>query len=113
MLGALAAGAARSHHRAVVVLGIVTLLLTVAAGLDRVGLGAAAAGAMAMARPAAAAEAIETGIPISSNPTWDGLELSLRTGVSEALLGQKTAKQALDGVAQEWQRSLRRAGIIK
>lgn len=63
--------------------------------------------------PTAAAAAIETGIPIASNPTWDGLELSLRTGVSEALLGQKTAKQALDGVALEWQRNLRRAGIIK
>jgi hypothetical protein len=29
------------------------------------------------------------------------------------LLGQKSAKQALDGVALEWQRNLRRAGIIK
>jgi ABC-type glycerol-3-phosphate transport system substrate-binding protein len=63
--------------------------------------------------PAAAAEAIDTGIPISSHPAWDGLELSLRTGVSEALLGQKTAKQALDGVALEWQRILRRAGVTK
>jgi ABC-type glycerol-3-phosphate transport system substrate-binding protein len=63
--------------------------------------------------PAAAAAAIETGIPISANPAWDGLELSYRTGVSEALLGQKTAKQALDGVALEWQRDLRRAGILK
>jgi ABC-type glycerol-3-phosphate transport system substrate-binding protein len=63
--------------------------------------------------PAAAAEAIETGIPTPSNPAWDGLELSLRAGVSETLLGQKTAKQALDDVAREWQRNLRRAGIIK
>jgi ABC-type glycerol-3-phosphate transport system substrate-binding protein len=63
--------------------------------------------------PAAAAEAIETGIPISSNPAWDGLELSFRTGVSQALLGQKTAKQALNDVALEWQRNLRRAGVIK
>jgi hypothetical protein len=31
--------------------------------------------------------------------------------VSETLLGQKTAKQALDGVAADWQRSLRRAGV--
>jgi len=29
------------------------------------------------------------------------------------LLGQKTAKQALDDVALEWQRNLRRAGVIK
>jgi multiple sugar transport system substrate-binding protein len=63
--------------------------------------------------PAAAAEAIETGIPTPSNPAWDGLELSLRAGVSQTLLGQKTAKQALDDVAREWQRNLRRAGIIK
>jgi ABC-type glycerol-3-phosphate transport system substrate-binding protein len=63
--------------------------------------------------PPAAAEAIETGIPISQEPAWDGLEISLRTGVSEALLGQKTAKQALQGVAGEWRRNLRRAGIGK
>jgi ABC-type glycerol-3-phosphate transport system substrate-binding protein len=63
--------------------------------------------------PTAAAEAIETGIPISQDPAWDGLEISLRTGVSETLLGQKTAKQALQGVAGEWRRNLRRAGIIK
>ena len=63
--------------------------------------------------PTAAAEAIETGIPISQDPAWDGLEISLRTGVSEALLGQKTAKLALQGVAGEWRRNLRRAGIIK
>src|SRR5256712_2173274 len=49
--------------------------------------------------PSAAAEAIETGIPISQDPAWDGLEIALRTGVSETLLGQKTAKQALQGVA--------------
>jgi multiple sugar transport system substrate-binding protein len=63
--------------------------------------------------PAVAAEAIETGIPAPSHPAWDGLELSLRASVSQALLGQKTAKQALDDVAREWQRNLRRAGVIK
>src|SRR6267142_765922 len=63
--------------------------------------------------PSAAAEAIETGIPISQDPAWDGLEIALRTGVSETLLGQKTAKQALQGVAGEWRRNLRRAGILK
>ena len=61
----------------------------------------------------AAAEAIEDGISTPSNPAWDGLELSLRASVSQALLGQKTAKQALDDVAREWQRNLRRAGVIK
>jgi ABC-type glycerol-3-phosphate transport system substrate-binding protein len=63
--------------------------------------------------PTAAAEAIETGIPISQDPAWDGLEIALRTGVSETLLGQKTAKVALQGVAGEWRRNLRRAGILK
>ena len=61
--------------------------------------------------PPVAAAAIETGIPTPAHPAWDTLELSLRTGVSEALLGQKTAKQALDAVAADWQRGLRRAGI--
>ncbi len=61
--------------------------------------------------PPVAAAAIETGIPTPAHPAWDTLELSLRTGVSETLLGQKTAKQALDAVAADWQRSLRRAGI--
>ena len=60
-----------------------------------------------------AAQAIETGVPTPAHPVWDTLELSLRTGVSETLLGQKTAKQALDAVATDWQRSLRRAGIGK
>ena len=31
--------------------------------------------------------------------------------ISQTLLGQKTAKQALDELAADWQRSLRRAGI--
>jgi ABC-type glycerol-3-phosphate transport system substrate-binding protein len=61
--------------------------------------------------PPVAAEAIETGFPTMAHPAWDTLELTLRTGISEALLGQKTAKQALDGVAADWQRGLRRAGI--
>jgi multiple sugar transport system substrate-binding protein len=63
--------------------------------------------------PPVAAEAIETGIPTPAHPAWDTLELSLRAGLSEALLGRKTAKQALDEVARDWQRNLRRAGVIK
>jgi multiple sugar transport system substrate-binding protein len=58
-----------------------------------------------------AAEAIETGIPTPAHPVWDTLEMALRTGISETLLGQKSARQALDAVAADWQRSLRRAGI--
>ena len=63
--------------------------------------------------PPVAAEAIETGIPTPAHPAWDTLDLSLRAGLSEALLGQKTAKEALDEVARDWQRNLRRAGVIK
>ena len=33
--------------------------------------------------------------PDAANPAWDGLELSLRTGVSEALLGQKDRKAGI------------------
>ena len=32
-------------------------------------------------------------------------------GISAVLLGQKTAKAALDGVAEDWKRTLRRAGV--
>jgi multiple sugar transport system substrate-binding protein len=58
-----------------------------------------------------AADAIETGIPTPAHPAWTTLALALRTGISETLLGQKSAKLALDAVAADWQRSLRRAGI--
>jgi multiple sugar transport system substrate-binding protein len=61
--------------------------------------------------PPTAARSIETGVPTPAHPTWTTLELTLRTGVSAALQGQKTAKEALDAVATDWQRTLRRAGI--
>jgi len=41
------------------------------------------------------------------------MEGRLRSGISEVLAGQKTAKAALDAVAADWQRSLRRAGLVK
>jgi ABC-type glycerol-3-phosphate transport system substrate-binding protein len=46
-----------------------------------------------------------------AHPAWSTLELTLRTGISEDLQGQKTAKQALDAVAADWRRTFRRAGI--
>ncbi len=61
--------------------------------------------------PPIAAQAIETGVPTPAHPVWDTLELSMRTAVSEVLLGQKAAKPALDALATDWQRGLRRAGI--
>ncbi|WP_428487145.1 extracellular solute-binding protein [Rhodopila sp.] len=44
-------------------------------------------------------------------PVWPSLELQLRSGISAVLLGQKSAKAALDGVASDWQRTLRRTGV--
>ena len=61
--------------------------------------------------PPVAAAAIETGYPTPANPTWGTLEIQLRSGLSQALLGQKSPKDALDAVASDWRRSLRRAGI--
>jgi multiple sugar transport system substrate-binding protein len=63
--------------------------------------------------PPTAATAIETGIPTPAQPVWATLNLSLRTGLSQAILGQKTPKQALDDVATDWHRGLRRAGYGK
>ena len=63
--------------------------------------------------PPIAAAAIETGIPTPAHPAWLTLQLPLRAGLSQAILGQKTAKQALDDVAADWQRGMRRAGIGK
>lgn len=61
--------------------------------------------------PPVAAQAIETGIPTPAHPAWDTLEIRLRTAISTALLGQTGAKEALDEVAADWRRGLRRAGI--
>jgi ABC-type glycerol-3-phosphate transport system substrate-binding protein len=60
--------------------------------------------------PPVAAAAIETGIPTPAQPVFSTLQLSLRSGLSQAVLGQKTPKQALDAVAEDWHRGLRRAG---
>jgi ABC-type glycerol-3-phosphate transport system substrate-binding protein len=60
-----------------------------------------------------AAKAIETGVPTPAQPIFPTLGLSLRAGLSQALLGQKTAKQALDDVASDWQRAMRRAGGVR
>lgn len=45
------------------------------------------------------------------DPIWPGLELQLRVAISAVLLGEKSAKVALDGVAADWQRTLKRAGL--
>lgn len=57
----------------------------------------------------AAAAAIETGVPTNGDTIWVTLETQLRTGISQAITGQRTAKQALDAVAADWQRTIRRS----
>jgi len=57
------------------------------------------------------AEAMKTATLEPRDPIWPTLELQLRSGISQVLLGQKTAKDALDVVAADWQRSLKRAGL--
>jgi ABC-type glycerol-3-phosphate transport system substrate-binding protein len=59
----------------------------------------------------AAATAMETAILIPSLPIYPTLESQLRPAISEVLLGQRSAKAALDAVASDWQRTLRRAGL--
>ncbi|TDH59215.1 extracellular solute-binding protein [Dankookia rubra] len=58
-----------------------------------------------------AAKAIETGVPTPSHPVFDSLELTLRPAISQCLIGERTAQQALDEVAADWRRTLRRAGV--
>jgi ABC-type glycerol-3-phosphate transport system substrate-binding protein len=57
------------------------------------------------------AESLKTATLEPREPIWPTLELRLRSGISQVLLGEKTAKQALDEVAADWRRSLRRAGL--
>ena len=61
--------------------------------------------------PPVGAKALETGVPTPGHPVWDTLEVQMRSAISQVQLGQKTAKVALDELATDWQRSLRRAGI--
>jgi len=63
--------------------------------------------------PPVAAIAMESGIPTPSDPYWPSLEVQLRSAISQAITGQRTAKVALDALAVDWQRSLRRAGVGK
>jgi len=60
-----------------------------------------------------AAKAIESGIPTPAHPLFQTLELSLRSGLSQTLIGEKTPKQALDGVADDWRRTMRRAANVR
>ena len=48
-----------------------------------------------------------------SDEVWGTLEARLRTSISQVLLGERDAKSALDAVAQDWSRSMRRAGLAR
>jgi multiple sugar transport system substrate-binding protein len=60
-----------------------------------------------------AAKAIETGVPTPAQPIFPTLGLSLRAGLSQALIGEKTPKKALDDIADDWRRAMRRAGGVR
>ena len=57
------------------------------------------------------AEAMQTATLEPREPIWPTMELALRSGISSVLTGQQNAKAALDAVAADWQRALRRAGL--
>ena len=57
------------------------------------------------------AEAMKTATLEPREPIWPTMELALRSGISAVLTGQNNAKDALDSVASDWQRALRRAGL--
>lgn len=57
------------------------------------------------------AQALKTARLEPRDPIWPSMDLQLRGAISAVLLGQKTAKVALDGVAADWQRTLKRAGL--
>jgi multiple sugar transport system substrate-binding protein len=61
----------------------------------------------------AAAAAMETAILIPNMPVYPTLEAQLRAAVSAVLVGQRKPKEALDAVAADWQRTLRRAGLTR
>lgn len=61
----------------------------------------------------ASVAAFRTGENLPQEPSWPTLEQRLRVGLSQTLLGEVTAKAAMDAVAADWQRSLRRAGAAR
>lgn len=58
-----------------------------------------------------AAQALRNAVLDPRDAVWATMELQLRVGISAVLLGQKSAKAALDQVARDWERTIRRAGL--
>ena len=56
-------------------------------------------------------EALKTAVLDHHDPLWAAAQLPLRTAISQVLLGQKTARAALDEVTNQWHRSFKLAGM--
>jgi ABC-type glycerol-3-phosphate transport system substrate-binding protein len=61
---------------------------------------------------AAGAKALQTATVDPQDPRWGALELALRSGLSRVLLGQSEPQPALDAVAANWQRIMRRGAAL-
>jgi multiple sugar transport system substrate-binding protein len=59
----------------------------------------------------ASALALKTAVPQPGDNLWGSLDGRLRSGLSEAYLGQKTAQESLDAVAADWERTIKRSGL--
>jgi multiple sugar transport system substrate-binding protein len=58
-----------------------------------------------------AGEAFKTAVLDHRDPLWAAAQLPLRTAISQVLLGQRSAQEALDEVANQWRRSFKLAGM--
>jgi multiple sugar transport system substrate-binding protein len=58
------------------------------------------------------AEALKTATVDPQQPVWGAMELALRTGISRVLLKQSEPKPALDEVAANWRRIIRRGSEL-
>ena len=60
----------------------------------------------------AAAKALLTAQTDPQDPLWGALDLQLRAGISRVVTGERDAKSALDNVATNWQRIMRRGAAL-
>jgi multiple sugar transport system substrate-binding protein len=58
----------------------------------------------------ASAASLKTAVMNPRDPNWGAFEQHLRSGISQAMLGQTTAKQAMENVASNWKRVMVRTG---
>ena len=60
----------------------------------------------------AAATALQTAELDPQDPLWGALQLPLRAGLSRVATGQSPAREAMDGVASNWARIIRRGAAL-